>query len=125
MAVADEEGVLDAYLLAGLEGVGGTHFVSEVAGEFTREAGATIRQMMEAVDEGDAAKFRFNAHALASSAANVGAVGVRRLGLSLERVPEGGIRGQGRERVRELLQELDRFVDALAARGVPRGSDGR
>ena len=80
---------------------------------------------VEAVDEGDAAKFRFNAHALASSAANVGAVGVRRLGLSLERVPEGGIRSQGRERVRELLQELDRFVDALAARGVPRGSDGR
>lgn len=122
---ADEEGVLDAYLLAGLEGVGGQHFVSEVTGEFTREAGATIRQMMEAVDEDDATKFRFNAHALASSAANVGAVGVRRLGLSLERMPESGIRGQGRERVRELIQELDRFVDALAARQMPRGSDGR
>lgn len=111
-----ETAILDPRYLADLEKVGGPHFVFEVAGEFTRDAGVLIKSMIGALDEGDVGKFQFNAHALGSSAANVGAVRLSKLGLYLEHMGASKLTAEGRDRVRDLVHELDEFVKALAER---------
>lgn len=112
--------VLDPKYMNSLERLGGKHFVFEVAGEFTRDAGATIHAMMSALREGDIAKFHAGAHALGSCATNVGAVRISELSLGLERLPADKVRAEGHGQVRQLMRELDRFVAALAVTGLER-----
>lgn len=114
--------VINPQYLADLARLGGQPFVIEVASEFMRDAAEVIRDMIAALDEGDATKFQFSAHALGSMAGNVGAVRLNKLGLHLERMTPQGIVSEGRAMVRHLLHELDQFVNAVGSAGG--GTDG-
>jgi two-component system, sensor histidine kinase RpfC len=70
---------LDLQALADLAEVGGEVFVAGVVRDFIEDAERTIAHLQEALAADDLAEFRAQAHALCSSAANVGACGLREL----------------------------------------------
>jgi two-component system sensor histidine kinase RpfC len=70
---------LDAQTLAGLARLGGDEFLRELIGQFLVEGKQIVESMAEAVENGDIQSFQHKAHALASSAGNVGAEGLARL----------------------------------------------
>jgi len=70
---------LDLQALADLAVVGGQEFIAEVVREFIDDTEQIIAHLHEALSADDLATFRAQAHALCSSAANVGARGLREL----------------------------------------------
>ena len=68
---------VDAQALADLTALGGADFVAQVIGEFVTDAEAIIVQLEQAAANRDVHRFRAEAHAMCSSAANVGASALR------------------------------------------------
>ena len=62
-----------------LAALGGEDFLRRIAREFVEEGGRTAERMMLAVEQGDLHAFGREAHALESSAGNVGAAALARL----------------------------------------------
>ncbi|MGP0105855.1 ATP-binding protein [Rhodoblastus sp.] len=69
-----EEKSIDA-----LAALGGENFLRQIVREFVEEGGRTAERMMIAVEQGDLHAFGREAHALESSAGNVGAAALARL----------------------------------------------
>lgn len=114
---------LDLALLRDLEALGGPEFLSELIGEFIRDAEAIRRDLDRLVAGADAPAFRGRVLALRSGAANIGAQGVYELCLSWRQTGRRQLAHLGRERLRALDHELARTRRAL---GVLRaGLDGR
>ncbi len=65
--------------LAALAKLGGEDFLRELLGQFLEEGKQIIERMVAAVEDGDLQAFQHEAHALASSAGNIGAAGLARL----------------------------------------------
>jgi two-component system sensor histidine kinase RpfC len=70
---------LDPAALAALLKLGGADFLHELIGQFLDEGKRIVERMAVAVEGGDLSAFQHEAHALASSAGNVGALGLARL----------------------------------------------
>lgn len=68
--------ILDLRALRDLENLGGRDFVRDIANQFVADGALALRSLAHSMQKGDASLFRDQAHALRSSAANVGARGI-------------------------------------------------
>jgi two-component system sensor histidine kinase RpfC len=81
-AAREPEGLipaLDPAALAALAALGGDAFLCDVSRQFLRESEQIVERLTRAVESCDFNAFRHEAHALNSSAGNIGAVGLARL----------------------------------------------
>jgi two-component system sensor histidine kinase RpfC len=99
---------LDARALGDLESLGGKEFVEQIAEQFVRDAAGVLKELSQAVAQGDAQAFREHAHALRSCAANVGARKVYNLCLSWRAIDAAEVAVRGEEHVRALETEFGR-----------------
>ena len=76
---ADRASDVDKSSIAALARLGGEEFVRKVVAEFIGESAQITERMVVAVEQGDLEAFRREAHALESSAGNVGAAELARL----------------------------------------------
>ncbi|SFS04049.1 ATP-binding protein [Sphingomonas jatrophae] len=103
---------IDWSALAELDELGGSDFVAELIGVYLKDADGLAAAVRAAVVAGDVVAFRTDAHALCSSAANVGATIVADLCRYLQRIGEAEFHERG-------AWQADRLDDALArARSV-------
>ncbi len=111
--------------LMDLEKLGGKRFVHEVVGEFIRDSREILDHMNLALTRARYAEVQSAAHALASTASNVGAVTVRRLGLELEKMPDLRIRQEGYLRAKAIHHAINRFLAALGDAGGKQPGSGQ
>jgi two-component system sensor histidine kinase RpfC len=101
--------------LEDLQAIGGREFVVELAGQFAADAASILGGLVAAVAERDAENFRERAHALRSSAANIGAHGIYEMCLAWRQIGTGELARHGREHVARLEDEIAGVCKALAA----------
>ncbi len=104
---------LDRQTLDDLEAMGGREFVGELAAQFAADAASLVRDLNGAATAGDAELFRDRAHALRSSAANIGARAIYDLCLAWRQIGSGELSEHGPEHVNRLHEELERVRAAL------------
>ncbi|TCZ66615.1 hybrid sensor histidine kinase/response regulator [Roseicella aquatilis] len=108
LAEAPAAPALDPAVTADLVALGGRRFVLDLTRDFVADAGDLLRSLEEAAGKGDVAQFRAAAHALRSSAANIGARGLFALGSEAEAMPAERVITGGRDQVDRLAAELER-----------------
>jgi two-component system sensor histidine kinase RpfC len=106
---------IDNRALNDLKSLGGDDFVSEIVDQFLGDAACVLKNLHAAVSEGDVQRFRDEAHALRSCAANVGAQKVYKLCLDWRAIDARELAIEGEMRIRRLETEFERARDALAS----------
>jgi two-component system sensor histidine kinase RpfC len=99
---------LDPEVQASLAALGGEGFAAGLLQDFLVDAAQKTRLLAEAAGAGDAARFRAAAHALRSSAANIGARGVFEMCGEAEAIAAPEVAEAGSRQVAMLAAELDR-----------------
>ncbi len=107
--------VLDPEVLASLAALGGDGFAQTLVRDFLADATQIKRELVEAVGDGDVARFRAAAHALRSSAANIGARRIFDLCGDAEAVAAAEITRTGSRTVAMLTAELEQVQQARYA----------
>jgi two-component system sensor histidine kinase RpfC len=110
------EPMLDEAVLQNLEALGGQDFVEELSRDFLEDATGLVAELAEAAGVGDVERFRSVAHALRSSAANMGASGMSRLCAEWQSAGWLRLDQHGEELARRAAAELDRTRLALQER---------
>jgi two-component system sensor histidine kinase RpfC len=105
---------LDPQVLASLEALGGGDFVAGLVGDFLRDAEGSLRTLEAAAGAGDVSRFRAEAHALRSSAANIGAKSVWNACRAAEALPANEVRAAGPRQAGTVRSEVDRVRTAWA-----------
>ncbi len=103
---------LDPVVTAELVALGGPQFAAALRADFLADAREVLRTLEAAAARGDAARFRSAAHALRSSAANIGARGVFALSSTAEALPAAEVPIDGQRQVALLAEELERISAA-------------
>jgi two-component system sensor histidine kinase RpfC len=103
---------LDPQVLAALEALGGAEFVTGLTEDFLQEAAQVLQALQAAAGQGDARRFRAEAHALRSSAANMGARAIYELCSAAEAMSAAEIASSGARQVSLLAAELERVREA-------------
>lgn len=99
---------LDPQVLADLEALGGPEFVAGLTEDFLEEAAQVLQALQAAAGRGDARRFRAEAHALRSSAANMGAKAIYELCSAAEAMSAAEVAAAGAGQVSLLAAELER-----------------
>ena len=107
---------LDPVVTADLVALGGRCFAEDLVRDFLADAAEVLGSLETALAQGDVARFRAGAHALRSSAANIGARGVFALSSAAEAMPAAEVAGAGRRHAALLAEELERVRAVGAAR---------
>lgn len=107
---------IDATAVADLHGLGGAEFVRSVISEFLDDAEELLEALALAAARQDAVVFRAKAHALASSAANLGARGVTDVCRRAQGVSPAELSTSGATLVARLRAEVNRARKDLPAR---------
>jgi len=89
--------------------------VAEVVNLFLADSPRRLAAMAQAIEAGDAANLRREAHGLKGSAANVGGVGVRAICEHLERLGRTGSVGGADQLFEGLSVEYGRLVESLTS----------
>lgn len=105
--------VIDPETFARLGQLGGDSFRREVAESFLADAREIIEELEQAVSTGDAETVRDLLHAMRSSAANVGAVSIFELCLSLRDISEAELATEGMSHLATLRTRYEEAHDAL------------
>jgi two-component system sensor histidine kinase RpfC len=106
---------LDPEVTARLSALGGAEFTAQLLNDFLQDAEGILQRLKAAAQEGDAPQFRAAAHALRSSAANIGAHGVFEFCAAAEALPAPEIPASGLRQVEMLAAELQRVRAARPA----------
>lgn len=104
---------IDRALILSLRDIGGQDFVREVFADFIREVVSLVDNLSLALARADIANSRFLGHALASAAANIGAVRIRKLGLEIESASDLKLRADGHNMVKEMRYRIAGFANAM------------
>ncbi|HYI82266.1 MAG TPA: response regulator, partial [Acetobacteraceae bacterium] len=112
---------LDPQVLASLEALGGGDFLAGLLGDFLRDGEASVRALEAAAGRGDVSRFRAEAHALRSGAANIGAKSVWHACRTAEALPAPEVRSAGPSLVDAVRSELDRVRAAWGALAGTKG----
>ncbi len=104
---------IDLRTLADLEALGGEGFLAMLVPSFLIETEAMIGSLKLAVMQGDLARFREQAHALRSGAANIGAREIYQLCLGWRHIDAPELASHGRRHVEVLEAEFVRAKTAL------------
>ena len=107
-------GALDAAALDALAALGGEDFLRDLILNFVDEGGAIVQRMIVAVEQGDQHAFQREAHALSSSAGNLGARELARLCRSWCELGPGWAPCDGDHYLEELRREWSLAALALA-----------
>ena len=99
---------LDPQVLASLEALGGGDFLAGLVQDFLRDAEQSLRALEAAANENDVSRFRAEAHALRSSAANIGAKAVWGACRAAEVLPAAEVPAAGPRQAGAVRSELDR-----------------
>jgi CheY-like chemotaxis protein/HPt (histidine-containing phosphotransfer) domain-containing protein len=114
---------LDRSVLAGIRALDparGDAIVARVVAAYRASAPAQVEELRSASEGGDLEALRFVAHALKSSSANVGALGLRDLARELEEAARARDPGRIKDRVDALEAEWRRVQASLDALGEAR-----
>jgi CheY-like chemotaxis protein len=104
---------LDLRALRDLESLGGRDFVRDIANQFVADGAIALRSLAHSMQKGDAALFRDQAHALRSSAANVGARGIYATCLAWREIESEDLASNGQAYLKDLhdqFEEATRFL---------------
>jgi two-component system, sensor histidine kinase RpfC len=107
------DGVLNPAALKTLAALGGESFLRDLILEFVNEGGQIVERLIAAVASGDQAAFQHEAHALSSSAGNLGAAELARLCRSWSNLGPGEIALHGDDYLDELQREWSLAALAL------------
>lgn len=113
----EESSPLDAETLASLRELGGDEFVGELAVIFLDEAPAQLEAIEQALAAGDRDRLASSAHALKSSAGNMGA---KRLHTILSEIESAGRTGELEGVPAQLIAMNDEYVRVARALDVLR-----
>jgi two-component system sensor histidine kinase RpfC len=91
-----------------LESLGGGDFLAGLVQDFLRDAEESLRALEAAAGRGDVSRFRAEAHALRSSAANIGAKSVWSACRAAETLPAAELRHAGPQKADAVKSELER-----------------
>lgn len=106
--------VIDPETFSRLGQLGGDGFRREVAESFLADAEEIIAELDTAIAAGDAETVRDLLHAMRSSAANVGAVGIFEMCLNLRDIDEATLAREGAAQLETLRRRYDEARHALA-----------
>lgn len=106
---------LDPSVLASLASIGGTEFVAQLVQTYRADSAEMFAALAAAGGKGDAEAFRFAAHALSSTAANVGAIEVASLCKRLQHISSGEFEIKRNDFVARVGVQLDAASAALDA----------
>ncbi len=117
----NDQEVLDPRALARLKEWGGDKLLRELVRIFLDNSPLRVGQMRKAVDGGDIKDAERAAHSLKSSAATLGAEGLRSLASDVERAASIADLDATRDKLRELETVWERVVAALEdiEKGLP------
>jgi two-component system sensor histidine kinase RpfC len=107
------DGVLDSSAIQTLAALGGESFLRALILEFVNEGGSIVERMIAAVEAGDQAAFQHEAHALSSSAGNLGAFALARLCRSWKDLGPDEIARHGDDYLEDLRREWSLAALAL------------
>jgi two-component system sensor histidine kinase RpfC len=99
--------VIDLATCTALERLGGATFVDDLLGQFVSESADAMVALADAVAHENVQEFRNFAHALRSSAANVGAMRVYQMCLEWRQINDRDLALQGERHLRALEEEFD------------------
>ncbi|GGE27231.1 hypothetical protein GCM10007276_00500 [Agaricicola taiwanensis] len=105
---------LDERVLKDLDALGGPDFVAEVLNQFLEDAHGTLADLTAAQKAGDIIAFREQAHALRSSAANVGARHIFEMCLAWREISLPDLKANGDEILTRLEAEFEAVRQAVA-----------
>jgi two-component system sensor histidine kinase RpfC len=115
--------VVDPKMIRGLLDLGGKEFLNEVIRDYLAESAQGYARLQAAAAASDVLGFRAQAHAMRSSAANLGAVELCRLCQPWETISADDLARSGASHLRRLQAECDRVEATLLnweARGLAR-----
>lgn len=115
---------LDTETLENLRKLGGDAFVDGLARDFLSDAAELIESISAAAIAGDAPRFHAEAHALRSSAANIGAAALCRLCEEWRKMGREALMREGAELALRARAELDRTRRALLQEVDPQSHRG-
>ena len=104
---------VDEKMLGNLDALGGPEFVAELINEFIADASEVLQRMRDAIDAADVRHFRDCAHALRSSAANIGASIIQEMCLGWRQISPVDLVTHGHEHLRRLEAEVERVRTSL------------
>jgi two-component system sensor histidine kinase RpfC len=123
-----ETRAVDATTIEQLRELGGDTFVKDLAEVFVKEGERILEEIRAAVAADDHEQFRDRIHALRSGAANIGALPLYQLCLSLRGIRAASFAEDGAEKARQIESEFDRVrrelpddLQLLAASATPAG----
>jgi len=105
---------IDKQAIEDLLELGGPEFVAEIVDQFVTDAVSILRNLSDAVAQGDVSSFHDHAHALRSCAANVGAQRMRGLCLDWRDIEARELAVDGEVHIRQLEEEFARVVAELS-----------
>ena len=114
---------LDLVALADLASVGGESFVSEVLRDFVKDTDQLVTDLEAALSTGDLIVLHARAHALCSSAANIGASGLHQLCLPWHTITASEMEQTGEDLLRLLQDEWARSRAAILDRAACQPTD--
>ena len=106
---------VDLRALRDLEKLGGADFVRDIVNQFVADGAAALRNLSHSMATGDVGLFRDQAHALRSSAANVGARSIYSTCLAWREIAEDDLVRNGVDHMRELGEQFDNASRTLTA----------
>ncbi|MBD0272537.1 MAG: Hpt domain-containing protein [Acetobacteraceae bacterium] len=106
---------LDPQVLDSLEALGGSGFVAGLVQDFLRDSEQSLRALEAAAGAADVSRFRAEAHAMRSSAANIGAKAVWGACRAAETLPAAEVRDAGARQAGAIRAELERVKAAWGA----------
>lgn len=112
--------VLDERVLKDLEELGGADFVRDLLSGFVEDADLTMTDLMTAWRTGDVIAFREQAHALRSSAANIGARGIFELCLTWREISRDQLLAEGESILSRIEAEFEAVRYAVSGRSEQR-----
>ncbi|MCK8784075.1 ATP-binding protein [Roseomonas sp. NAR14] len=107
---------VDERMLQDLKALGGEEFLATLIDQFLEDAESVVAQLGEAAAAADVPRFRSEAHALRSAAANIGAKSVFDLCLAWRQIRQPELAAEGARHMQRLRVELDRARQALLQR---------
>jgi len=106
---------LDEVVIERLQTLGSPEFVIELMEDFLADAEVILERLIKSAADGDLETFRSDAHALLSSSANIGAVGIGSICSSWRDLRGDALRASASDFTRQARAELKRTQRAMRA----------
>ena len=118
-------GSIDATKINDLRLLGGSDFIAELVSQFSMDSAKLLCCLSSAIECEDVQAFREAAHALRSSAGNVGAINVSEACLAVRAITLNQLVVEGEDWIHQLEKEIKRFVALLGSCATNSAMNGK